>query len=47
MKRLLILFLLLGFAALVIWGVNTAAAGTHLLLQDAGYQPFFDFQELF
>ncbi|MBQ8892829.1 MAG: hypothetical protein IJ043_00290 [Clostridia bacterium] len=45
MRKLIILLLLLLFAAAVLWGVNSAAAGTHEIMGDYGYQPFF--QRLF
>lgn len=47
MRKVLIIILILAFAALVILGINAAAAGTHEILGDAGYQPFFNLQELF
>ena len=41
LKILLIIFIISAFTALVIWGINAAAAGTHKILGDAAYQPFF------
>ena len=45
MRTFLITILILLFSALVLWGINAAAAGTHMILGDRGYIPFI--QEIF
>ena len=45
MRSLLIFIIILIFTALVLWGVNAAAAETHSVMGDAGYKPFI--QEIF
>ena len=43
MRKLLIALLLILFVLIVLWGVQTAAAGTHAVLGDTGYRPFISF----
>lgn len=40
MRKILITIILLLFVALVLWGIEAAAAGTHRILGDAAYRPF-------
>ncbi len=45
MRTFLITIFILLLSALVLWGINAAAAGTHEILGDSGYIPFI--QEIF
>ncbi|MBR2013704.1 MAG: hypothetical protein IJ995_05770 [Clostridia bacterium] len=45
MRTFFITILILLLSALVLWGINAAAAGTHSVMGDAGYKPFI--QEIF
>ncbi len=40
MKKLLIILLLFLFIAVTLWGIETAAAGTHHIMGDPGYHTF-------
>ena len=40
MKKFVIILLLLIFAALTLWGIEGAAAGTHRVLGNADHQSF-------
>ncbi|MBQ8600557.1 MAG: hypothetical protein IJ407_04165 [Clostridia bacterium] len=40
MRTIAIILLLILFSALTLWGIETAASGTHEILGNIGHQPF-------